>query len=474
MLSSKWELKGKIDNGKLTCRARFVTREFKSWDPHRDDILAAATSVSTSRLIDFKAVRCGYMVWTLDVSSAFFHVPEDELCCVRPPGEWLSRQARQDWMWLLLRLLYGRRKGPQRWVQWAGNELEKLGIMRCAAAPYFFWDPVSDVCLEAHMDDFYMTGPTKEVEAVIAKLALVMKIKVEGPFGPGDSWSHLRRKRTWTSAGIMIMSDPRHVEKPVQLLDLGARNSKPVPVTKENLTETTANDKELNAQEAGIYRSGVGIVLYIAPDRADIQFAVSELTRLMKTPTERGMAILRRTIRYLAGKKGYSVMIPTATSEQENVDDDLMLYSDSNWAQDTRDRKSVSCGVIFCRGALLQTFVRRQTVIALSSGEAEWYAACSTVAEALHLRCLLDFGHPGSIWLYVDSTAAKGIGQRQGVGRLRHLATKTLWLQGLITEKKVKMRKVPGDENGPDIGTKAHDGPRLRYLVSLLGMKGDA
>ena len=91
------------------------------------------------------------------------------------------------------------------------------------------------------------------------------------------------------------------------------------------------------------------------------------------------------------------------------------------------------------------------------------------------MMSLLDFfGHPGTIWLYTDSTAAKGIGQRQGVGRLRHLATKTLWLQGLITEKTVKMRKVPGDENGADIGAKAHDGPRLRYLVSLLGMKGDA
>ena len=72
----------------------------------------------------------------------------------------------------------------------------------------------------------------------------------------------------------MIMSDPRHVEKLVQLLNLGACNSKPVPVTKENLKETTANDKELNAQEAGIHRSGVGIVLYVAPDRADIRHPV--------------------------------------------------------------------------------------------------------------------------------------------------------------------------------------------------------
>ena len=273
----------------------------------------------------------------------------------------------------------------------------------------------------------------------------------------------------------MITSDPRHLEKLTKILGLKDCNSKPVPVTKEQLKETAAKDKELDAQEAGIYRSGVGIALYVAPDRADIQFAVSEVTRLMKAPTERGMAILRRMTRYLQGTPGYGVLIPTVTEDDENAADDLEIFSDSNWAQDTRDRKSVSCGVVICRGALLQCFARRQTVIALSSGEAEWYAACSTVAEALHLRSLLDFlGHPGIVWLYADSTAAKGIGHRQGVGRLRHLATKTLWLQQLILDKVVKMRKVLGLENGGDIGTKAHDGPRLKFLVELIGMVNSA
>ena len=137
----------------------------------------------------------------------------------------------------------------------------------------------------------------------------------------------------------MITSDPRHLEKLTKILGLKDCNSKPVPVTKEQLKETAANDKELNAQEAGIYRSGVGIALYVAPDRADIQFAVSEVTRLMKAPTERGMAILRRMTRYLQGTPGYGVLIPTVTEDDEKAADDLEIYSDSNWAQDTRDRK---------------------------------------------------------------------------------------------------------------------------------------
>ncbi len=113
-------------------------------------------------------------------------------------------------------------------------------------------------------------------------------------------------------------SDPTHLEKLRKSLGLSDCNSKPVPVTKKQLKETAANDKELNAQEAGIYRSGVGIALYVAPDRADIQFAVSELIRLMKAPTERGMAILRCTTRYLQGTPGYGVLIPTATEDEQS------------------------------------------------------------------------------------------------------------------------------------------------------------
>ena len=104
-------------------------------------------------------------------------------------------------MWFIVAVAL-RRKGLQRWVQWAGNELEKLGIMRCAAAPYFFRDPVSDVCLEAHMDDFYMTGPTKAVEAVIAKLALVMKIKVA-------PWGRATRGHICAARGL---GHPRHYD----------------------------------------------------------------------------------------------------------------------------------------------------------------------------------------------------------------------------------------------------------------------
>ena len=39
----------------------------------------------------------------------------------------------------------------------------------------------------------------------------------------------------------------------------------------------------------------------------------------------------------------------------------------------------------------------------------------------------------------LDSAAARGVLQRQGCGKIRHLEVKTLWVQQLVLEGKVKI-----------------------------------
>ena len=97
-----------------------------------------------------------------------------------------------------------------------------------------------------------------------------------------------------------------------------------------------------------------------------------------------------------------------------------------------------------------------QAVQALSSGEAE-YVSCVKGAS-LGLGCASmseDFGMPKpTIILESDSAAAKGICSRIGLGRIRHLSTTLLWLQGYIEKKLIEIRKVLGTENSADLGTK--------------------
>ena len=55
---------------------------------------------------------------------------------------------------------------------------------------------------------------------------------------------------------------------------------------------------------------------------------------------------------------------------------------------------------------------------------------CRRATEAMGLQSLMaDFGKSANIHLCGDSTAAIGICQRRGLGKLRHVAVYDLWIQ---------------------------------------------
>ena len=56
--------------------------------------------------------------------------------------------------------------------------------------------------------------------------------------------------------------------------------------------------------------------------------------------------------------------------------------------------------------------------------------------------------------ILTDASSARAIAQRDGVGRLRHVDVRFLWLQDKIKKGYFKIIKVPGAENPADLGTK--------------------
>ena len=72
--------------------------------------------------------------------------------------------------------------------------------------------------------------------------------------------------------------------------------------------------------------------------------------------------------------------------------------------------------------------------------------------------------------LYIDSSAARGILSRRGVGRLRHLSCRVLWLQNLVGEKLLMVKAVLGAINPSDIATKRLSISRLESLLYLFGI----
>ena len=65
-------------------------------------------------------------------------------------------------------------------------------------------------------------------------------------------------------------------------------------------------------------------------------------------------------------------------------------------------------------------------------------------------------------------TLLQAILQRTGVGKIRHLETKTLWVRQLVRQRLLDIRAIKGTENEADIGTKVLTADRLTYLQKAL------
>ena len=71
--------------------------------------------------------------------------------------------------------------------------------------------------------------------------------------------------------------------------------------------------------------------------------------------------------------------------------------------------------------------------------------------------------------LGTDSSAAKGICLRRGIGKLRHLDTQYLWVQDIFYKKLISLFKVKGTENDADIGTKYLSAKEIFTILNRLG-----
>ena len=93
--------------------------------------------------------------------------------------------------------------------------------------------------------------------------------------------------------------------------------------------------------------------------------------------------------------------------------------------------------------------------------------------QGLGYQALLrDVGVELPLRVWTDSSAAIGICSRQGLGKLRHLDTHTLWIQQAVRTKRVDLRKVPGESNPADILTKhSISRQKLEELIALYGCK---
>ena len=119
-----------------------------------------------------------------------------------------------------------------------------------------------------------------------------------------------------------------------------------------------------------------------------------------------------------------------------------------------KTRRSTSGGCLFYGNHLLQHWSRTQQSVSLSSAEAELNALNKGGTEGLGVRNLIEqCGESLLLELRTDASAARGILERSGAGKVKHLSVKQLWAQDKIARGELSIVKVPREINCSDLLT---------------------
>ena len=221
--------------------------------------------------------------------------------------------------------------------------------------------------------------------------------------------------------------------------------------------------------DATLYRQIIGSLIYIMTcTRPDLAFIVTKLSQYMNKPTFAHLAIAKNVLRYLKGTANHSLIF-------RRSDEPLKLFGfcDSDWGG-SDDRRSISgyCFKLCQNGPLISWNTRKQSVVSLSSCEAEYTALTHGVQEGKFLSQLLsDVSNSERVMftMYVDNQGAIKLANNPvHHQRSKHIDIKYHFIRFEIQNQVVKLVYIPTDQNVADIFTK----PLSKANLSRFNISG--
>ena len=147
------------------------------------------------------------------------------------------------------------------------------------------------------------------------------------------------------------------------------------------------------------------------------------------------------------------------------------VWSDTDHAGCLETRKSTTGGVVMFGNHTIKHWSSTQTLVSLSSGEAEYYGCVRAASHGLGIKSMLaDLGVEGKrLRVKTDASVAKSLAARRGLGGIRHIEVNQLWLQEKVNNGTIEVEKVKGETNRADVLTKFKDGESLKQQLTWTG-----
>ena len=460
-------------------RSRLVGRDFNFLE-YREDVYSPASSASVVKLLPCMALSDAFVsnavIATLDVSDAFLQVPQPIPRKVTLDGE----------DFIILKCLPGQRDASRLWYSFFVERLSAhFDVAVCPEQPCILRCQDKGVLL-LHVDDVLICGSEDWIsQSLIPKLEGEFKLTYTlVKRQDGGSLEFLKRTHIVEPnyASITISAEGKHASSLIERFSKVEGKLPRVSFTPSSDSISISKSDFLTPSRAAEYRSLVGIAMYLAQERFDLQYATKTRASHLQQPTQSAWNALGRLVGYLRfsedfclkmeqSKKGTTFMEAQLKQHHEREKNTLEVFTDSDWSG-SGDMKSTSSAVHVMNGIVVHSTSRSQKCISLSSTEAEWYAASAGVCDAYYLQHIVEFVINSScnvLILHTDNSAVRMLSLKFGVGRLRHIRGRLLWLQQKMSSHELDIRQIPTLQNVSDMNTKSHSKNRFLALMCVFG-----
>ena len=171
------------------------------------------------------------MLLVIDVRRAYFYAKARRRVYIKlPEGDGGGPGSRQ--CGLLRKSLYGTRDAAQNWECELGSFLEEIGLRRGQASTCLHSEEARGISASVHGDDVTVKASREDAEWLIRKFKERYEIKTQMIGEAVDLNKQLQilnRTVRWSSRGLWIEADPRHVKEVIKALGLEGASPAPTP-----------------------------------------------------------------------------------------------------------------------------------------------------------------------------------------------------------------------------------------------------
>ena len=470
VLTGRWVFKIKKDRwGKiLKFKARWVAHGYKQQEglDYTETFASVIKPMSWKSMMGMSAKR-GYRIRQMDVITAFLYGFLDEEIYIMQPTMFEDGTTR---VCFLKKALYGLKQSPRVWYQTLLDFLRKLDFHKTEADHGLFVSADKTMFIAVYVDDLLLFGADIDprIDDVMQNLRDRFRMTDLGDV------SHYLGMEVDVDLNKKTISLRQSTYLKKILGRYGMSNCKPakIPISPGVANSLTPYEDQAEKSTVAWYQSAVGALMWPAMHaRPDLAYSVGVLSRFCNNPGPVHVELVKHVLRYVSGTLDLGLKF----DGEADTPDDVVGYTDSDFAGSKSDRKSTGGYVFMLAGAAISHSSKLQSIVALSTCEAEYVAMCEAGKEAVWLGYLLaELGfrkRSTPVTLYADNQGSIALSNNPEFHRrTKHIDVRFHWIREAVSMKQLQIIYIPTAEMAADGLTKALPASGFLEFWRMIGM----